>query len=115
MAKETNYAVVQAEIERQLNEQPIPFESIVGREIAVLCILNIYMTSDLCRGFGQDFNQKISVISSPQRISVIFDGQASFYKDDTNICLYNDLSDDVGEIILVLDTAYERATTDRRD
>lgn len=113
MAKVTDYAAVQGEIERQLDNNPIELESILGREITVLCVVNIYMTNDVCVGFGQDFNQKVSVISSRQRISIIVDGHSSFYKDDTEICQYYHLDDDVNEILLVLNTAYQRIDFDK--
>ena len=112
MAKVTDYAQVQAEITRQLDSNPASIEAIIGREMTVMVILNIYMTNDVCVGFGQDLNQKVSVISSRRKISIIIDGHSSFYQDDGVICLYEDLADDIAEILIIMEAAYQRIDFD---
>lgn len=112
MAKITDYSEVTAEITTQLDMVETAIEDVLGRDLAILCILNIYMTNDICQGFGQDFHNGVSVISSPQRISVIVGKKSSFYKDDTNICEYTSLEDDISEIILIWTAAYDRIVFD---
>lgn len=108
MAKITDYSIIQAEIIAQLTETAYEIDALLGRELAVLVVTNIYMTNDVCVGFGQDFNQKISVISSRQRISMIVDGHSSFFKDDYPICQYIDLANDIHEILMIMQAAYDR-------
>lgn len=108
MAKVTDYSTVATEIDAQLDATAYEIDALLGREIATLCVLNIYMTNDLCTGFGQDFNQRVSIISSRQRISVIVDHHSSNFKDDFPLCQYVDLTDDVHEILMILQAAYDR-------
>lgn len=108
MAKIQDYSQVHAEIESQLLAQEHSITDLIGHELAVLCILNIYYTNDVCNGFGQDFKNGISIVSSPQRISVIMQGSMSYYKSEISICLYNNLADDVESILIVLQTAIDR-------
>lgn len=108
MAKITDYAAVQAEIARQLTLNEYTLVDVLGMDLAVLAVLNIYMTNDVCKGFGQDFKDTISVISSRERISIISGRKSSNYKDDGYICLYIDLADDIDEILMVIQTVFDR-------
>ena len=108
MAKVTNYNEVIAAIEVALSDRDYFLVDLVGHDLAVLAVLNIYMTNDMCKGFGQDFHNGTSVISSRQRISVIVEKCSSMYKDDYPICEYNDLADDVNEIIVISQAAFDR-------
>lgn len=108
MAKETNYATVQEAIERHLETAEWSIEELIGHDMAVLAILNIYMANDVCKGFGQDFHNQVSIISSTRAIGILIDRRSSYYKDDNNICLYDDLNDDINEILIVMQAAYDR-------
>lgn len=68
----------------------------------------IYLTGDLMAGLTQDWLGSISVISSPCRISIIYQNHASFYQHENCICLYEDLEGDIREIVTVLDAAIAR-------
>lgn len=78
---------------------------------AAICLTMIYMTNDLTNGFGQDYQNNISVVSSPTRIAILGFGRHSFYKVDDRICLYESLTDDLREINVVLDAAIARWET----
>ena len=78
---------------------------------AAICLTMIYMTNDLTYGFGQDFQNNISIVSSPTRIAILGFGRHSFYKVDESICLYESLADDLHEINVVLDAAIARWET----
>lgn len=75
---------------------------------AVNCFTLIYVTNDITTGFAQDFTGNISVISSPYRISIIFQGHHSFYKHDGQICDYNAIEEDMNEIRICMDAALTR-------
>ena len=62
---------------------------------AARCLTMIYMTNDLTNGFGQDYQNNISVVSSPTRIAILGFGRHSFYEVDDRICLYESLTDDL--------------------
>lgn len=108
MAKIEDYNLVKEEIVNQLTKKEFAIDGLLGRQLAVLCVLNIYMTNDVCKGFGQDYHNKVSVISSQRRISVIVDRNSSMFQDDFPICQYEDLADDIHEILIILQAAYDR-------
>lgn len=108
MAKIVDYAAVQAEIARQLALTDYDIVEYIGEDLTVLAVLNVYMTNDVCQGFGQDFHNGWSIISSKQRISLIYGKKSSYYKNDEAICLYDSLSDDVHEILMLIQTVIDR-------
>lgn len=108
MAKETDYAIVQQHIEQHLQATEWQIEEVFGHDLLVLAVLNIYMTNDLCRGFGQDFLDGKSIISSRRIISVIIGRHSSLFKDNNYICLYEDLDGDINEILMIMQAAYDR-------
>lgn len=75
-------------------------------EIRIMTI--IYLTNDINQAIGQDFKNSFSVISSGQRISVIYDGSSSFYKASEQICGYDYILDDMESISVVLGAALTR-------
>ena len=75
---------------------------------AATIVTNIYMMGQTVRGFGQDLHFGFSVISSPDRVSVIYDGYASFYKNDEPMILYEDLTVDLTCIMTTIQAAIER-------
>lgn len=74
----------------------------------VLAVFNIYMTNDIMKGFGQDFQHGFSIITSPTRCSVIGGETASFWKDSVQICGYDNLQEDIESILIILQAAVER-------
>ena len=108
MAKIVNYAAVAAEIARQLVLTDYDIQEYLGEDLTVLAVLNIYMTNDVCQGFGQDFHNGWSIITSRQRVSMIYGKKASNYKNDEAICLYDNLSDDIHEILMLIQVVIVR-------
>lgn len=106
--KETDYTYVLNTARYKILDEEWQIRNYVSDEVASVIVANIYWMADLVSGFGQDIPKTISVISNNSRISVIADGAASFYKHDGQICEYEDLQSDIGEILLVLETAIQR-------
>lgn len=107
--KESDLNAVRQEVQDQLLQSNWSILEYVDLDDAIMLVSNIYFTSDRLKGFGQDVEGVISVISSRFRISVIIDEASSFWKDDEPICQYNNLDEDIGEILLCLQAAIERA------
>ena len=78
------------------------------REEAIDCFTMIYVTNDRIIGFAQDYENNISVLSSPTRIGIIWQGHHSYYKVSGRICLYNSIEDDMNEIRVAMDAALMR-------
>lgn len=108
MAKLMDYTEVAREIARQLALNEYDIVEYLGYDLTLLAVLNIYETNDVCKGFGQDFHNGWSVISSPQRISLIYGRKSSYYKVDDVICAYESLTDDIHEILMVIQVVIDR-------
>lgn len=78
------------------------------RDEAINCFTMIYVTNDLTTGFAQDYENNISVLSSPTRIGIIWQGHHSYYKVGGRICLYDAIEDDMNEIRIAMDAALMR-------
>lgn len=119
--KETDYNKIREEIASQLSDNGNSLVEFIGVENTILCVMNIYLTNDITTGFGQDFAVnnpevdtetplRVSVISSPTRISIIIDNHMSYYKENEGVCIYESLEDDINEIFLLIQTALDRLT-----
>lgn len=117
--KITDYTVIQSEIETQLLEQDWTIEEYLPDTTIVIAVANIYTTADMGTGFGQDFtyttsgmggdvSHKLSIISNNQRISIISEDGMSYYKSDVQICGYEDLTEDIYNIFVIIQTVFDR-------
>lgn len=108
MAKVTDMNEVRAAVAENLAEMGSAILDYLLLDEAITCITMIYLTNDNMAGFGQDYANNPSIISSRHRIAIIYQGHHSFYKCDTPICDYEDLEDDVNNIRITLDAAIAR-------
>ena len=117
--KETDYSKIREEIASQLADNGNGLVEFIGVENTILCVMNIYLTNDITTGFGQDFAVenpevdtqtplRVSVISSPTRISIIIDHHMSYYLEHEGVCVYESLEDDINEIFLLIQTTLDR-------
>lgn len=117
--KITDYSVIQYEIEQQLLEQDFTIEEYLSETAIVIAVANIYTTGDLISGFSQDFKydvnpivpeqyKRLSIISTNVRICIILDGEMSYYKSDVPICCYENLTEDIGVILMDIQTVLDR-------
>lgn len=108
MAKITDLNEIRAEVISQLAECGGEVLDFLTLEEAANCITMIYLTNDVCAGFGQDYANNPSIVSSQQRIAIIYQGHHSFYKSDLPLCEYTDLVEDIESIRITLDAALAR-------
>ena len=117
--KEHDYNVIREEIALQIADSGNSLVEWIGVENTIMAVLNIYMSNDITTGFGQDYYVrndevdsenpiKVSVISSPTRISIIIDDMSSYYRENEGVCVYNDLEDDIHEILMLIDAVIAR-------
>ena len=106
--KETNLNEIKAAASDALATIGSELLDFLTIEEAINCLVMIYLTNDICAGFGQDYENNPSIVSSRHRIAIIYQGHHSFYKCDFPICEYEDLVDDMDSIITVLDAALAR-------
>lgn len=119
MAKVTDLSVIQQAIADMINEKCPDLVEYIGYEAAIFCVLAIYQTNNLCRGYGQDFTnlagrevisgaEKVSVISFETGVSVIVDSASSRYQDRFAMCGYVDLNEDLTQICICIQAAIDR-------
>lgn len=119
MAKVTDLTVVKQMADSIVDEKCPDLVATIGRDNAVWCLVAIYTTNDLCKGYGQDFTvagglygkgsyQKVSVISFINGVSVIVDSASSRYQDRFTMCGYESLEDDLNQIAISIQAAIDR-------
>lgn len=119
MAKVTDLSVIQQAIADMINEKCPDLVEYIGYEAAIFCVLAIYQVNDICRGYGQDFTnlagrevisgaEKVSVISFETGVSVIVDSASSRYQDRFAMCGYVDLDEDLTQICICIQAAFDR-------
>lgn len=119
MAKVTDLSVIQQAIADMINEKCPDLVEYIGYEAAIFCVLAIYQVNDICRGYGQDFTnlagrevisgaEKVSVISFETGVSVIVDSASSRYQDRFAMCGYVDLNEDLTQICICIQAAFDR-------
>lgn len=119
MAKVTDLTVVQQMADSIVDEKCPDLVDFVGRDNAVWCLVAIYTTNDVCKGYGQDFHldtgasdgflyRLVSVISFELGVSVIVDSASSRYQDRFPMCGYESLEDDITQIAISIQAAIDR-------
>lgn len=119
MAKVTDLTAVQQMADSIVDEKCPDLVDYIGRDNAVWCLVAIYTTNDLCKGYGQDFvnnadretwsgREKVSVISFEEGVSVIVDSVSSRYQDRFPMCGYESLGDDLDQIAISIQAAIDR-------
>lgn len=119
MAKITDLNEIQELAASMVDEKCPSLVDVVGRESAVWCLVAIYTTNDVCKGYGQDFvlldspigigvPEKVSVISFVNGVSVIVDSRSSRYQDRFPLCGYDSLEDDLTQIAIVIQAVFDR-------
>ena len=119
MAKVTDLSVIQQAIADMIDEKCPDLVDTIGRDNAIWCVMAIYTTNDLCKGYGQDYALsgaqnyfgmcvKCSVISFENGVSVIVDSKSSRYEDRFAMCGYVDLEEDLTQICICIQAAIDR-------
>ena len=119
MAKVTDLSVIQQAISGMIDEKCPDLVEYIGRDAAIFCVLAIYQVNNICRGYGQDFtnktiremlsgHEKVSVISFENGVSVIVDSVSSRYQDRFPMCGYENLDEDLTQICICIQAAFDR-------
>ena len=119
MAKINDWNQVRDAVADALLERGSGLVELIGAANTIAAVTCIYMSNDQCRGYGQDFElvddtdfpgmlTKVSVISAPERLSIITDVGMSYYKDNIPLVGYEDLAEDVEHLLIVIDTVLDR-------
>ena len=113
MAKITDYNVIAQRASMMVDEKCPDLVSKIGLEMASFCLMGIYTTNNQTRGYGQDFYGEVSVIAFENGVSVIDGKVKSSYQDSIPLCGYDDLDDDLTQIAICIQAAFERINVQR--
>ena len=117
--KESDYNVIANMAGMILDENEYDLTAILGRERASFVLMVIYTTNNVCQGNGQVFYvsrlwnentyvDQVSVISFENGVSVIVNSAKSSYQDRFPMCGYESLHDDLYQIAICIQAAFDR-------
>lgn len=119
MAKVTNFQTIADVIYHELALNNYDIETLIGTDCTVWAVMAIYLNNDKTTGYGQDYMSlevdaygvpvnKVTVVSSRNRVSVIIGREMSYYTDNVDLCGYESLEEDIQAILLWIQTAIDR-------
>ena len=117
--KETDYNVIANMAGILIDDNDYTLTEKIGRERAIFCVMAIYTANDICKGYGQDFypcivpcesacDGVVSIIAFENGVSVIDGGKMSRYQDSFPMCGYDSLHDDLYQILICIQAAFDR-------
>lgn len=71
-------------------------------------IMNIYLNNDTSKAITNHVNNSMTIIASEMRVSVIWDDHSTNYRIRVPLCLYENLTDDIGNILSCIDICIDR-------
>lgn len=77
-------------------------------QMLIYVIMNIYLNNDTSKSVTNHVNNSMTIIASEKRVSVIWDGHSTNYRICVPLCLYENLSDDIGNILSCIDICIDR-------
>lgn len=81
----------------------------VGLESLANVLTNIYMMNDQSKEVSNRLLNFGTIIATRTNVSIILDtGRASHYGNSEPLCYYNDLDDDLTNVLSIIDLTYQR-------
>lgn len=77
-------------------------------QMLIYVIMNIYLNNDTSKAVTNHVNHSMTIIASECRVSVIWDGHSTNYRIRVPLCLYENLNDDIGNILSSIDICIDR-------
>lgn len=71
-------------------------------------IMNIYLNNDTSKAVTNHVNNSMTIIASEKSVSVIWDGHSTNYRIRVPLCLYENLVDDITNILSCIDICIDR-------
>lgn len=71
-------------------------------------IMNIYLNNDTSKAVTNHVNNSMTIIASEKRVSVIWYKQSTNFRIRIPLCLYENLSDDIINILSCIDICIDR-------
>lgn len=89
------------------NLQPTIIDFMSPRMLTYV-VMNIYLNNDTSKAVTNHVNNSMTIIASEMRVSVIWDGHSTNYRCRVPLCLYENLSNDIVNILSCIDICIDR-------
>lgn len=89
------------------NTQPTIIDY-MSPQMLTYVIMNIYLNNDTSKAVTNHVNNSMTIIVSEMRVSVIWYKQSTNYRIRVPLCLYENLSDDIINILSCIDICIDR-------
>lgn len=89
------------------NTQPTIIDYMPSQMLTYV-IMNIYLNNDTSKAVTNHVNNSMTIIASEKRVSVIWYEHSTNFRCRVPLCLYENLSDDIGNILSCIDICIDR-------
>lgn len=86
---------------------PTIFEYL-SSQMLIYVVMNIYLNNDTSKAVTNHVNNSMTIIASEKRVSVIWYEQSTNYRIRVPLCLYENLLDDIVNILSCIEICIER-------
>ena len=86
---------------------PTIFEYL-SSQMLIYVVMNIYLNNDTSKAVTNHVNNSMTIIASEMRVSVIWDDHSTNYRCRVPLCLYENLDDDISNILSCIDICIDR-------
>lgn len=77
-------------------------------QMLIYVVMNIYLNNDTSKSVTNHVNNSMTIIASEMRVSVIWDDHSTNYRIRVPLCLYENLNDDITNILSCIDICIDR-------
>lgn len=80
----------------------------LSSQMLIYVVMNIYLNNDTSKAVTNHVNNSMTIIASEKSVSVIWDGHSTNYRIRVPLCLYENLSNDIVNILSCIDICIDR-------
>lgn len=77
-------------------------------QMLIYVVMNIYLNNDTSKAVTNHVNNSMTIIASEKSVSVIWYGHSTNYRIRVPLCLYENLVDDITNILSCIDICIDR-------
>lgn len=107
--KETDYNLLHETIKQVFSREEWTITDIIDIDDVISFIIFVYLLNDIRQANGCDFKEeKLSIIISKKRVSVIWQKRGTYYQNPEPMILYEDLYTDIMTLAVCIQAAFDR-------
>lgn len=106
--KETNLEVLHSFIQDYVQNNYQPITEIIGLQLYEYILMSIYLSNDTAKAYTFHVKDQMTIITTPTRVSMIWEGHATNTVQRVPLCLYENLYDDILNITTIIEILFQR-------